>query len=217
MLKKMLFLFAATLVAGCANWEGRPEVAYLAPGPEYKLKSAAHWQIIANDISSQVRVVAEKTNSPVFVPSDTGTSFGRVFPSMLRSGLLKQGVTVLDRADQAALAVTVKVDSVEHVNTAHYKPGTLSTLATGVLVARYGFDSANAAAASTAGLLIGADAITSIEQRRSRPTTEVVLTVSIEKSSAYVMHETSAYYIDAVDRALFEKTGKQYAVVGSAK
>ncbi len=200
------------LTTGCAIHDGRPPVARYTPEAQHKLKSVTHWQIVADDIASQIEPVAKAGNQSVFVPTTPATSFSKVFSSQLRSSLLKKGVRV-SSAESGALVINVNVDEVRHVTLDRYKPGTLTALAAGVLVLREATDSLRSTIGAGAALLVAADAYRTFTELDKRPSTEIVITTTAEKNAQFAIHKTDAYYIDSVDSSLFTETGRQFPVV----
>lgn len=218
-MKKLSFgiviTITASILTGCAIHDGRPPVATFDSAPEYKLKSVKHWQVVADDISNQIAPVAKSGGQAVFIPSSTTTSFGKVFPSLLRSSLVSKGVAV-SPSPSGALQVNVNVEEVRHVSLNRYKPGTLTALAAGVMVLREGTETARSAVGSLAALAVGADVVASVAEMDKRPSTEVVLTTSAEKEGRYALYRTDSYYIDSIDSSLFTETGRQFPVVERA-
>lgn len=211
---RTLYLLALLAIqTGCAIHDGRPPVASYTPEPQHKLKSVTHWQIVADDISSQIEPVAKFGNQSVFVPTSPTTSFSKVFSSQLRSSLLKRGVKVTSSTESGALVINVNVDEVRHVTLNQYKPGTLTALAAGVLVLREATDTIRSTIGAGAALLVAEDAYRSFTEHDKRPSTEIVITTTAEKNAQYAIHRTDAYYIDSVDSSLFTETGRQFPVV----
>lgn len=209
-------LIALTLINGCAIHDGRPAPANINVTDEQKLKSVKHWEVVADDVSDTIAKAAINSKTSVYIKSDDKTAFDKVFPSYLRSKLLAKGVNV-SASEQNALRVDLNVEAVRHVILNRYKPGSLSALAAGVLVLRDSTDSTRATIGSLAALAIGADVIASYNEVTKRPSTEVVLTTSIQKDSNYLVHRTDAYYIDSVDSTLFNDYAKEIPVLKAPK
>ena len=64
---------------------------------------------------------------------------------------------------------------------------------------------------------MGADAIASYNEITKRPSTEIVLTTSIQKDSVFIAHRTDAYYIDGADSNLFEDSVREIPVTKALK
>lgn len=216
----LLPLLGITLLSGCAIHDGRPSVATMDVPAQAKLKSAAHWQVVANDVASQIISALDSRDAlstPLWVSSATPKStFSTVFASQLRSGLLQRGATVRDEK-QSALEVSITVDEVRHVDEKRYRPGTLTWLTAEVLVIRqYLLHPTRAVGAGAITALgAGTDAVLSANELSRRPNTEIVMTTAIKRGGAFVMHQTDVYYIDDIDVGLFIP-GREFKVVGGA-
>lgn len=151
---KILFLIGATILSflliGCTTYDGRPMVATYNPPPEYKLKSITHWNIIANDVASQIESTLQPTDtssSPdqakksrqipsLYILGSNATDFDKVFSSQLESSLLAKGFEVKS-TPKDALTINFRVNAIRHMqqrNNVEYEPGTLTAIAAGVLV-----------------------------------------------------------------------------------
>lgn len=201
------------LAGGCAIQDGRPPVATFSVEPEYKLKSATHWQVVANDIANHIERVSAGNDNRVFVPANSSTVFGRVFSSQLRSSLISKGVAVSSVPD-GAIRVSVAAEEVQHVSIARYAPGTLTALGAGVLVLGDAADGRHNVTGALGAVLVAADVAASLIEMQKRPTTEIVLTTSMERDGRFLLHRSDTYYVDEVDTSLFTVTGKQFAIVG---
>ncbi len=51
-----------SLLAGCMSYDGRPVVARYNPPDEYKLKSITHWNIIAEDVATQIQTKLQQSD-----------------------------------------------------------------------------------------------------------------------------------------------------------
>jgi hypothetical protein len=213
-MKLLVALFVSMAVAGCAIHDGRPKVGAFEVIEQNKLKSAAHWRVVAEDVAGQIS--AKAPAQPVFIPSGTDTTFSKVFASQLRSSLLAKGYA-LSPTKAGALEISVTVEEVQHVTLNRYSPGTLSKLAAGVLVLREFTDTARQAVGAVAGLLIAEDIIRSAQELDKRPNTEIVLTSVATKDGVVLSHNTDVYYLDSVDSSLFSVTGRQFKVVGGKR
>ena len=220
-------VLALCILSGCISYDGRPTVATLQSAPQIKLKSAAHWKVVSQDVAEQVAATLKSQaldGTPVYVPSSSDTAFGKVFSSELRSSLLAKRVPV-SSSNKSTLQLDIHVDEVQHLVRRQYRPGSLTALAAGVAVLSRGFlaggglrTARNAARDETAAIatvLVGADVIGAINESNSRPTTEIVLTTSITRDGRFVMHNTDVYYVDEVDTGLFDSGARVFAVDGS--
>jgi hypothetical protein len=210
-----LFL-AALFVNGCAFHDGRPAVANYDVESEYKLKSAKHWRVIADDIAASIDKVSKPIGQSVYVPASPSTAFGRIFASQLQSSLQEKGV-VVSPIDVGAVKVNITAEEVRHVSRYRYAPGSLTALTAGVMVLRDSALGRYDPAGAVTAVAIGADVAKSFAEANRRPNTEIVLTISMVKDNRYVMHRTDTYYVDDVDTALFTATGRQFQIVGGGE
>jgi hypothetical protein len=201
-----LLLVAAILMSACASYDGRPAQAFFDVEPEYKLKSAKHWRVVANDVGRNIRkaVKGPETQVHVPIPTEPSSIFNRVFASQLRSSLFDNSVVVTPY-EAGAHSVQVTVDTVRHVTLPDYIPGSLSILAVGVKVLRES-QRVGAPLSQDLGQAVvagGTDAALTYREDQKRPSLEVVLTTSITYQGRYVFHSTDTYYLDDVDACLF--------------
>lgn len=200
---------AVALCSGCASHDGRPAQAYFKVSPEYKLKSAKHWRVVANDIAANIQKVVKAPDMQVHVPmpAEPATIFSRVFASQLKSSLFDSALVVTP-FEVGAHSVTVTVDMVRHVTLASYTPGSLVLLAAGVKVLR---DIQNSGHRDFGQIAIAgsADASLTYREESRRPSLEVVLTTFITHQGRYVFHSTNTYYLDDVDACLFKAKNSQ--------
>jgi hypothetical protein len=216
-MKGYMIAFAGVLaLSGCALHDGKPRVGNFEVGEQNKLKSASHWQLVAQDVASQI--VQRVPYQPIYIPSGTNTTFSKVFASQLKSSMLSKGYT-LSQSPVGALHISVTVEDVQHVTLNRYEPGTLTRLAAGLLVLREFTETARQVIGTTAGLLVVEDITRTAQEMDKRPNTEIVLTTEATKDGNVVVHRTDVYYIDSVDTSLFTGavTGRQFKVIGGAK
>ncbi len=213
---------SAVIFSGCVSYDGRPLVATYSPPPEYKLKSITHWNIIANDVATQIQSTLQpadaldgvsQTMKPnilpaIYIASPNETDFDKVLSSQLQSSLLAKGFEIKS-TPKNALTINFKVNAVMHTQVRRsidYAPGTLTALAAGILVIR---DAAlynptpSGLAVSTLGITAAADLYALWLEMNRRPNTEIALTVYAQSGDKYIIHRTDSYYIDTVDTGLF--------------
>lgn len=214
-----LTLFSVAALTGCASYfDGRPRAGVIAVSEQAKLQSASHWQIVADDIASQISKTLKSRNlpaTPLWVPPAAQQSkFSSVFASQLRSGLLRQGVSVSD-GKESALEVSITVEDVRHGVQRRYAPGTLTALTAGILVLRDAVLGDINPGGAIAAIGIGSDIALSVREAQKIPNTEIVLTTAIKKDGLFIVHKTDVYYVDDVDSGLFTP-GKEFKVVGAS-
>lgn len=214
----ILGLLPALFLSGCVIHDGRPTVSTLDVPAQTKLKSASHWQVVATDVATQIDASFKESNleaTPLWVPaSNPGSTFSNVFSSQLQSSLMKRGLSVVDQK-AGALEVSVKTEAVWHgVDRDAYRPGTYTALAAGVLVIRDAVLRHANPVGPIMGLALAVDAAKTIEEFSGRPFTEIVLTTSVKKDGAFIMHRTDVYYVDGVDAGLFDTRHREFKIVG---
>jgi hypothetical protein len=209
---KYFLIFVAFFLSACVINDGKPRPSNMSVGNQEKLKSVKHWDVVADDVALTISELAIDSNSPVFISQDDTTSFGKVFPSYLKSRLITKGVKISTKGE-SALIVDVNVNAVRHVVLDKYRPGSLSALAGGVLVLRDVANTTRSTIGALAGLAIAADAVKSYNEVTKPPSSEVVLTTSIAKDNLFILHRTDAYYIDGADSSLFENSVREIPVV----
>lgn len=219
-LRNTLLLLIAAALAGCALNDGRPSVSGFDTPGQGKLKSAAHWQVVANDVAAQVAASVKAANlaAPLVVaPAAPAGTFSRVFSSQLRSALLAQGAAV-GEPRPGTLEITVAVDEVRHnVQPERYRPGLLTMLTAGVLVLRQAFVFDRLSGNEALGVLgVGVDAVRSAEEIARRPATEIVLTTALRLDGRFLMHRSDVYYIDDADASLYTPPAREFRLVGGA-
>ena len=206
-------LFIIFALGGCAR-DGRPKLSYPVVDTQYKLKSAAHWNVVASDVARQL--CSRSSGLPIYVPKlSVDTTFSRVFSSQLKSGLQDSGC-VLASSTSNAVDVSVSVDEVRHATLSdrRFAPGELTLLASGVLVLRDMATPVTNAVDFYALSLIALDGYSFIKDLSNPPGTEIVLSISARRNDEVVMHKTNIYYIEELDAELFS-LGRRFKVVGS--
>lgn len=215
-MKASLVVIAAIVgLVGCAINDGRPVPGNFVVNDQNKLKSAAHWRVVAEDVANQFSLKSSG-QSVYVVPADVDTTFSKVFASQLKSSLAANGYT-LSQSKAGAIEISVTVDEVQHVTLKRYAPGTLSVLAAGVLVLRDFTETARQAVGAIAGITLATDAIISANEITKRSDTEIVLTTVATKDGVVLMHTTNVYYLDSADTSLFTNSTRQFKLVGGAK
>lgn len=185
---------------------------------QHKVRSAGHWDLVANDVVAQTLDTLGKTGierqTPVHVRLPHHSSeFDRGFREFIITKLVQNGVTVLQSPTGAELQLTYATQVVIHQSARpHFIPGQFTMLAGG-LMAAYGLraEHLDAKLAATLGLAGAADFANSINS--GGPThTEVILTTSVSRADQYLSRKTDVYYLEDVDAPLF--LGQAPAPVG---
>lgn len=206
----------------CVSTDGVSTPVSFPSAPQYKLKSAAHWKLIAEDFASQIRqalLANEKNLIPIYLDEpQQPTPFERSFFPMLRSALLAQGLQVSTHTEDAA-RLQVQVNKVSHVAT--YRAGTLTLLGGGLLVLRdiATYDSSYLTNAGGALAAVAADI--AMTHHRPPPELELILTASIQKDKQYLTSNTQIYYLQSEDQFVYQHppltapTSREFPVKGA--
>lgn len=225
---KLLKLCAiGTMVTGltaCVSTDGVSTPVSFPAAPQYKLKAAAHWKLMAEDLARQIQQALsgqEKNHIPVYIEEPAQpTPFERNFLPMLRASLLAQGLQVSARQDEAAV-LQVQVNKVSHVAT--YRAGTLTLLGGGLLVLRdiYTHDSSYLTNAGGALAAIAADI--AMTNHRPPPDLELILSTNVQKDKRYLASTTQIYYLQSEDQWVYQHppapvpTGRDFTVKGAGE
>jgi len=199
-----LILFA---ISACAT---RPTPVSHPYSSQKKIEVAHHWDIIAENVASQIKVSLEKAGLMtryVFVTSnDYATEFNEGFKDMLTTHLVKQGVTTLAEKSLAYLAVEYKAQVLFHKSgklsyVPSPKTGALAVLGAGIIAIT---DAILSEASKTdlvlaiGGTALGWSALDEATARAftsGQPMSEVIITTSVVEQGIYVMRKTDVYYI----------------------
>lgn len=192
------FLFACTSVDGVST-----PVSFPA-SPQYKLKSVAHWKLIAQDVAAQANSVMQSrgvSDKPIFlVLPESPTPFERNFMPMLRTAMLQEGLSVA-RQREGAAELQVQVDRIAHVPT--YRAGTLTLLGGGLLVLR-DMVTHDARLTNAAGAFAAVAADVAMTHHRPPPELELILSVNIHHGGQYWVSQSHVYYLSSEDRHVYE-------------
>ena len=218
---RLTILAVTTLLLGaCTSIDGVSREARFPAATQYKVKSAAHWQLIAQDVAAHMAAaLRDQPQVAVFLPDDPyGTVFSRVFTPMLRSALMARGAEVSTRPDGAA-ELKVAVEKVSHAPV--YRAGTITVLGSGLLVLRdiVLHNSYNLVNAGAVVGVMGADM--AVARHGPPPEFELVLSTSLQRASQLLAAKTDVYYLAADDVQVYEKrtgqppTAREFPVVGA--
>ena len=192
-------LFTLSILGGCTSMDGRPQPSYYESGSEFKLKSAAHWRIIATDVSEKLVPIIKKKGLPVFLSVQNSTLFERVFGDQLQSVLVANNVPV-SIAKDGAMGLYISTEEVHHKTIRNHPTGAITALAGGVYVA-------HEMAIGLPIIALGLGDVVLPELDNSKPLdTEIAVSVKLVNGSLYEFHRTDVYYIDEVDSQLFKNT-----------
>ncbi len=209
------------VASGCSNLSGRPPVGGIKTDEQLKLSSAAHWGVIANDIAEQVHSKLSSSayaKSPIWIPTlQSDPVFHRAIAYQLRSALLSRGFRI-STDKKYALTLRLATEEVSHyapktqLGNQNYRPGTLTMIGAGVLVLREVQKIVKDLGISA---VVGLGA-TEFGLTKITPTTELLISTSIEDNGEYLMHKSDVYYVDQVNAGLYSESGTNFRVVGES-
>lgn len=198
-MKKLLPLVAALVavtLSGCASQ--LPWASSYPMKRQYKMQSAQHWDVLAEDVAGKVRKAlddrVELRLLAIDVEPEQEGPFHDVFKELLQSQLVSRGIQVPEKRENQ-LKLKYKVQVVKHGSRFQRPPpGALTAIGAGVSVAR---DLTNAFlyGASGAGLLLDVG----IGHLQSHSNHEIVITTQLVWRNRYVIHTSDIYYINDAD------------------
>lgn len=174
-----------------------------------KVRSAGHWDLLANDVVAQTLGSLQKSGinsqSSIYVKlPQQPSAFDHGFREFVITKLVQSGVPVLQDANATDIHLSYGTQLVVHKSERpHFIPGQFTLLAGG-LMAAYGLrtEHLDVKLAAALGLAGAADFANSINA--GGPThTEVILTTSVTRGGQYMSRKTDVYYLEDVDAPLF--------------
>jgi hypothetical protein len=200
-----LVICAAASMTACVSTDGVSVPVSFPAASQYKLKSAAHWKLIAEDVAAQIKqplVAQSQTATPVYIEEPAQpTPFERNFSPMLRDALLAQGLKVSTQNKDAAI-LKVQLNKVSHVAT--YRTGTLTFLGGSLLVMRDIITHDSTILTNAGGALAAISADMAMTHLRPPPDLEMVLAVSVQKDGQYLASNTQIYYLLSEDQYMYQ-------------
>ncbi len=202
MQKRIVTLVAGSmLLAGCvAPYTEAPVATNFKSENQKKLQSASHWQLIAEDTSTQLIRTLPSTKQALYVVQNAQQSpFQQAFNQQLISSLIAAGYPVMKHADSGyTLTVDVKVDPVRFSKNPKRAPivGEGTTLAGGLWVLRNIYRHGSPGAAMMGGA-VSYDILNFLKSEYASgptPKTELVVTASVSDTNRYYANSTSVYY-----------------------
>lgn len=176
---------------------------------QHKVRSAGHWNLMADDVVRQTLVTLEKSgvskDTPVYVQlPEQSSAFDRGFREFVLTKLVQNGMTVVKHAEAGQLQLSYATQVVVHKSQRpHFIPGQFTMLAGG-LMAAYGLRSAHLDSQLLVGLGLAGAADFANSINSGGPThTEVILTTSALRAGQFIARKTDVYYLEDVDAPLF--------------
>jgi hypothetical protein len=219
-MKKWLVPLTASLatlaVSGCTHYsQGNPTAEY--PNAEQypqmyqaKLRSAAHWQLIAGN---EARLLAERFENgaamgfsvnPVF-NSPTHSDFAVAYRHMLTEEMLNSDLAVFDKDGAYDLSYHIQV--VKHGARSQWNPapGFYSAAAGAAWFITTAVENWTRPALALVPFVIGADIYSATNKDSDRtPDTELVLTTAVRDGDRVLYSNTSVYYFQQKDESLYD-------------
>lgn len=212
---KACLMAACLVLMGCGT-APIPVASNFDYSVQQKVRSAGHWDLMANDVVQQTLATLQKnavnSAAPIHVQLPVHASaFDRGFREFVLTKLVQNGVTVMEHGASAELQLSYATQVVVHKSPRpQFIPGQFTMLAGG-LMAAYGLRSEHLDTKLVAalGLAGAADFANSINA--GGPThTEVILTTSVSRMGQFVARKTDVYYLEDVDAPLFLSTPSSY-------
>lgn len=224
-LSKSLILALGISVGGCSHFaQNNPSAEYpiAKQFPQIyqgKLRSAAHWQVIAKE---EANLLAQAlpgslvgfSRDPVF-ESPATSDFAIAYHHMLTEEMLANGLSVKDKAGDLDLSYHIQV--VQHSDRlqAPVAPGMWTGLTTAGYVIAQAIDDWSNPELLTIPLAVALDIYnyTNADSQFWRTiNTEVVLTTAARQDDQILYSNTSVYYFHSSDRSLYDG-GASFGVV----
>jgi hypothetical protein len=219
-----LVIGMAASMTACVSTDGVSVPVSFPAASQYKLKSAAHWKLIAEDVAAQIKqplVAQSQTTTPIYIEEPAQpTPFERNFSPMLRDALLSQGLKVSSQNKDAAI-LRVQLNKVSHVAT--YRTGTLTFLGGSLLVARDIITHDSSILTNAGGALVAISADMAMTHLRPPPDLEMVLAVSVQRDGQYLASSTQIYYLLSEDQYMYQNppvpapTSRDFPVKGTGE
>jgi hypothetical protein len=206
----IVFAALVLFLSACASVDGVSKPISFPSNSQYKLKSVAHWKLMAQDVASQAAARLKSNNQagiPIYLrmPNEA-TTFEHNFLPFLRAALLNEGLTISSQPEGAA-DLQIQVDKVSHA--AVHRAGTFALLGAGLMVVRDAVLHNAYHLTPEGGVAAGAAADLSMQTEYSAPPDlELTLTVSIQNAGQYLFAETDIYYLSSDDRWVYENPPK---------
>jgi hypothetical protein len=210
-LRRTSLALLAVSVVGCTH-SPIPVAENFPLTYQKKVRSAGHWELIAQDVVTQTLAMLRVNGVPEGVPIHVAlpwepTTFDTAFREMVITELVQRGQPVL-LGPEGAIVLAYNAQLVRHKSPRpDFLPGRFTMLAAG-LAAAYGISTFHLDGQIIGGLALAAgSADLAASHETGGPThTELVLTTSVTAPEQYLARKTDVYYIEDVDDRLFMPT-----------
>lgn len=212
------------VLAACINNDYLPYPrAAMFPGAEQQsLRSASHWQLLAENESELIRT-SLGDGGGVITPSiylgeavNNAGDFQNAYHNMLEAGLVDQGVAVMLSRENALFTLDYDVQVIEHDNREWLpaRPGLITAFfLTGVGI----HDSQHWGDPGLILIPVGmaGDLWNKFNKNRSASVTEVIISTRVLDSQQIVHSSNRVYYFDEDDIAQYRGQGRVFNVLGA--
>jgi hypothetical protein len=174
---------------------------------QQKMQAMSHWDVLADDVARRIHEVLEQRvverQFPIYVTSSGATPFAKSFHALLITRLVEKNITVSNTFDNA-LILSFDIDMVRHAERmTRTGKGLYRALSPDVFLyaQRHDFaepgrqaDWENERILQDAEMNVDAGTYTS-----TLPRIEVMITCTLLSDDAYLMRDSSIYYINDAD------------------
>ncbi|GEM_PF-6197790 len=197
---KLLLFTALIFFTGCLTpYSQSPIAVNFKTTEQPKLQAAAHWNIIAKDISKELTTYRK---TPIYIESSNQkTTFDNLFVKMLKSSMVQRGATIVTDKKYAKAVMRVDTKKVYFTRklTHPRRVGVLAGLGAGVFLLR----NANAGQIAAASVL-ALEGVNYYESRfDSIPHSELVIHIDIFDDKKVLDSLTKVYYVVDKDSRLY--------------
>ena len=175
-----------------------------------KMQSMQHWSVLAEEVASRIERLLEnrvvERRFPIYVAPSGLTSFEKNFYELLLTKLVKKNLPVTGQT-QDAMVLSFEIGVVRHASSAlEADNSVLSSLAPGVYVKKTEQADKNKSQKDLNDKFrVPAVVINSERYKQSFPRTEIMITSSLRLKEQYIMRDSSIYYINEKEVALYEQ------------
>ncbi len=201
-------LSCCVVLAGCET-APMPIASNFATSEQYKLRSASHWNTVAQDAVTQTLQMLESkglpADTPVYVQTtDNPSTFEVNFHEFLLTHLVRKGINVQAQPNPSDVVLRYQVQQVVHKGALPAaEPGRHTMLGAGIW-ALYGLRDQHLDVLMAIPTMLGLGRDWHESRFANGPThSEVVITTSALQHGAYIARYTDTYYIQDADIALF--------------
>jgi len=204
---RLILLVLVVAVTGCASQV--PIARNFPISSQKKVRSAHHWDVLADDITGQtlatMKKVQELDGKPLFIStSEESSTFGFALRNFLITRMVNRGMPVTTEKE-GAVELQYETQLVRHESSRYaHVPGTFTALTAGVWVLRDLVANGSGVLPASVGLAALADYGMGQYAGGATPT-ELIVTSTILRDKQFVMRKSDIYYLEDADLGLFVK------------